>query len=257
MTPHVPLFRSRPVLLQLFAGFMLATLGGLAHAAPHVLSPIVEQGEVEIETRADSTFDKREELNHARSYNVDVGYGVNEFWATEIETQWKQAPMEPRHYDSTSWENRFQLTPQGKYWLDAGIFAEYERVVRDGDHDNVTLGMLLQKEFGNSLTTLNLLFNRELGAGREHDLGVEYRFQSRWRVNPAFEPGIEIYGEPGRLQHLDSYEDQRVRVGPAVVGTLPLGLPGKLKYEFAYLFGASRASEHRTVRTMLEYEAHF
>ncbi|MDB5813032.1 MAG: hypothetical protein JWN23_149 [Rhodocyclales bacterium] len=257
MSPRTSFLRICPAIFQLFAGLVLVVFGSFAQAAPHVFSPIVEQGELELETRADSTFDRREALHHARSYNVDVGYGVNEFWAAEIETQWKQAPMEPRQYDSTSWENRFQLTPQGKYWLDAGIFAEYERVVRDGDHDNVTLGLLLQKEFGNNLTTFNLLFNRELGTDREHGLGVEYRFQSRWRVHPTFEPGIEIYGEPGRLEHIDSYENQRVRAGPALVGALPLGLPGKLKYEIAYLFGASRASEHRTVRTMLEYEAHF
>src|ERR1035437_229515 len=129
----------------------LLIASGSAQAAIHVFSPIVEQGEMEVETKADGTFDKNPALANARSANIDVGYGVTSFWATEIEAQWKQDPQGSRHYDSTSWENRFQLTPQGQYWIDVGMFFEYEKVVQQGDHNNATLGLLLQKETGKNL----------------------------------------------------------------------------------------------------------
>ncbi|MBV8657249.1 MAG: hypothetical protein JO142_05420 [Burkholderiales bacterium] len=239
------------------AMLVLGLVATSAHAAIHVYSPIVEEGEAEIELKADHTFDKLDTLNNGRSANVDIGYGVNSFWATEIEAQWKQDPMGARHYDSTSWENRFQLTEQGEYWMDVGIFAEYEKVVQKDDHNNATVGLLLQKEFGSNVTTFNFLLNREFGTDGAPGLTVDYRFQTRWRLNRAFEPGIELYGEPGRLGHFESYENQRVRMGPVATGVVPVNLPGKLKYEVAYLAGLSRSSERGTARALLEYESHF
>lgn len=243
--------------LALLAASALLVMGGTAHAAAHVMSPIVEQGEFEFEAKADRTSDKNDELNNAQSSAISIGYGVNEFWATELETQWKKDPKGSRHYDSTSWENRFQLTPQGKYWLDAGIFAEYEHVVQKDDHDSVTLGLLLQKEFGKNVTTFNFLLGRELGSNGAPGAQIDYRLQTRWRVDPAFEPGIELYGQPGRLGHLDPSSEQRTRMGPVIVGVLPVGLPGKVKYELGYLRGLNNASEQSTVRALLEYEARF
>ncbi|MBV8659542.1 MAG: hypothetical protein JO142_17105 [Burkholderiales bacterium] len=245
--------RARAAIVVLGLGFAALS----AQAAIHVYSPIVEEGEAEIELKADHTFDKSNELNNGRSANVDIGYGVNSFWATEIEAQWKQDPMGTRHYDSTSWENRFQLTEQGEYWVDVGIFAEYEKVVQKDDHNNATVGLLLQKEFGDNVTTFNFLLNREFGTDGAPGLTVDYRLQSRWRLNRYFEPGFELYGAPGRLGHFESYENQRVRMGPVAVGIVPVSLPGKLKYEVGYLAGLSRGSERGTARALLEYESHF
>lgn len=241
----------------LLAAAALLAMTGTAHAAAHVMSPIVEQGEIEFETKADRTVDKNDERNNAQSSAISIGYGVNEFWATEVETQWKKDPGGSRHYDSISWENRFQLTPQGKYWLDAGIFAEYEHVAQEDDHHSVTLGLLLQKEFGKNLTTFNFLLSRELGSDGAPGAQVDYRLQTRWRLNPMFEPGIELYGEPGRLGHFDPVSEQRTRLGPVIVGKLPISLAGKLKYELGYLRGLNSASEQGTVRLLLEYETHF
>lgn len=243
--------------VSLWLGATFTVIGGTAHAAIHVMSPIVEQGEFEIETKADRTFDRNDHLNDAQSSNVDLGYGVNDFWATELETQWKQDPIGSRHYDSTSWENRFQLLPQGKYWLDAGLFAEYEHVVQTGDHNNATVGLLLQKEFGQNVTTLNFLLNREFGSGGAPGAQVDYRVQTRWRWCPLFQPGLELYGQPGRFGDLEDDSQQRTRLGPVATGILPVGLPGKLKYELGYLRGLNHSSEQGTLRALVEYEGHF
>jgi len=236
---------------------VLLFMGNAANAAAHVLSPIVDQGELEIEIKADRTNDTNSDLNNAQSSNISIGYGVTDYWATELETQWKKDPNGSRFYDSTSWENRFQLTPQGKYWLDAGIFAEYEHVVQDGDHDSVTLGLLLQKEFGRNVTTFNFLLTSQLGSEAPTGTQVEYRMQTRWRLNPMFEPGLELYGEPGELGQFNTASEQRTRMGPVMVGVLPVGGPGKLKYELGYLRGLNSVSEQNTVRLLLEYEMHF
>ena len=126
--------------------------------------------------------------------------------------------------------------------------------MQPGDHNTVTVGLLLQKEIGNNLTTANILLNRELGSGGAPGLSTDVRVQSVWRVNPTFQPGMELYLEPGRIDHFNGYEDERIRIGPVVVVTLRTGPLSKFKYELGYLIGATRASEQGTVRAQLEYE---
>lgn len=111
----------------------------------------------------------------------------------------------------------FQLTPQGKYWLDLGLFAEYELVARTGDHDSITIGPILQKEFGLNVTDLNLFFTHEVEHGSAGGLQVDGRVQSVWRVLPVFAPGFEAFWEPGKLGAFERVSDQQLRAGPAAV----------------------------------------
>jgi hypothetical protein len=241
--------------MRLALGAML--LAGPAAAAVHVHSPIVEEGEWELETRFDRTNDRSPTKDNEYSYNVSIAYGVTSWWKTELEAQWKRDPGGRLQYDSTSFENTFQLTPQGQYWVDVGIFAEYESVVQKGDHDSFTFGPLIQKEFGINLTTLNLLLTHELGRGSATGFAVEMRAQSVWRIFPWLAPGIEAYWEPGNVGNFRGAAKERLRSGPVVVGGLRLGGLGKLKYELGYLFGLGRASERGTIRGLLELELHF
>ncbi len=237
----------------------MTTLVGIqrAEAAVHVFSPIVEEGEVETESMFERSIDRRSAKDDNASYDFSVGYGVTRYWATEIEAQWKHDPMSSGHFDSLSWENRFQLTPQGKYWADVGFFAEFERVFEAGDHDSVTLGPLIQKEWGRNLTTLNVLFNHEVGRGAAGAFHLDYRVQHLWRAAPLFQPGVELYGEPGKVGNFDKIDDQRIRLGPVAIGAVSFGDAGKLKYEIGYLVGVTGASERGTVRGLLEYELAF
>ncbi len=227
-----------------------------ASAAIHVFSPIVEEGEVEIETKFDRTIDKSADKDDQYSYNVSVGYSPTSFYAFELEAQYKHDPGGKNNFDSFSFENRFQLTEQGKYFADFGFFLEYEHVALSNDNDSLTFGPIIQKEFGRNLTTLNLFFEKTLGKGAQGGLQVDYRLQQIYRVTEAFKPGIEIYGEPGKLGNFNKFDDGHLRVGPVVLGSIPVGKLGKLKYEAGYLFGATRASESGTFRSLLELEFH-
>lgn len=242
------------LLVNIALGLVMAVTGTAAHAAKHVLSPIVEHGELEFESKFDRTVDDKSEMDNAQSANVSFGYGVTSYWATELELQWKQDPQGSYHFDSSSWENRFQLTPQGEYWADLGLFFEYEKVVQSGDHDNYTVGLLAQKEFGETLTTFNLLLTRELGSGAAPGTATEIRLQTRWRSNLALQPGFEIYYEPGEWGNFSAADERRLRAGPVLVGQLRTGALSKVKYELGYLFGMNAASERGTLRARVEYE---
>ena len=228
-----------------------------ANAGPHVYGLELTQREWEFETRLDRTHDRDRDKNGAETAALDLGYTPFSFWKVEIENQWAREPMQKLKYDSVAVENLFQFTETGQYWLDAGFFLEYERVSQRGDHDNVTFGPVLQKEWGPVVAKLNLLLNREIGTGADHDFKVDYRAQTYWQFGPTFRTGIELYGEPGPIDHLKKFDDQRLRAGPVVLGTLPIPKIGKFKYELAYMFGLNTVSERGTLRGLFEFERAF
>ena len=105
--------------------------------------------------------------------------------------------------------------------------------------------------------TLNLLFSKEVGRNRTDDTPFFYAWQSRLRLDPHFEPGIEIYGQIDDIAAPGKLADQRHRAGPVVAGLHSLAPYGKIKYEVGYLFGLTHATEEGTVRWRLEYEIPF
>ncbi len=71
-------------------------------------------------------------------------------------------------------------------------------------------------------------------------------------------PGFEIYGEPGDVNHTARWNDQPTRIGPVVVGGLPLGGKlGEIKYQLGYLQGLTAGTPESTIRWNIEYEVHF
>lgn len=232
--------------------------GGHADAAAiKVYSPYVEQGEVEIEYQGYRTFDGDASKDNEQKHKVGLAYGVTDFWATEVYGIWKKDAGGSTHFDATEWENRFQLTERGEYFADLGFLIEYEHVRdRQGDADELAFGPLIAKDIGRTTNTINLVLERELGANGEGGVGLTYRLQSRWRLDPLFEPAIEAYGEFGRINNFDSRDDQEHMIGPAVQGTFRgiAGLPGKLKYDVGYLFGVTPSTPDGTLKLIFEYE---
>ena len=239
------------------AALAFATFALPASAALRVHSPIVEQGEYELETAFDVTGDHRPQKTGAYTANVALSYGVTSFWKVELEGQWKRDPQSQAKFDATSFENIFQVTEQGKYAADLGFFLEYEAVSQRGDHSSVTFGPLIQAEFGSNLTTLNLLFTHELGNRSAPGLNFEARLQRVWPVTDAISAGIEAYWQPGRLGAFPLASAQGLRSGPVLVGDLRLPALGKLKYELGYLFGITGSTPQGTLRGVLEYEFRF
>lgn len=248
------------------AGLGAVFLVSPARADLKVRSPNVEWQEVEFEHNGLYTFDRRKSaLNGNQSYTFELGYGITPWWFAEVEAETQALSGQNIRLNARTLENIFQLLPQGKYWLDLGLFAEFSQSVIPGEPSVVTAGPILQKEtagpFGTTaLHTLNAFFAREVGHDRGDRTGLFLATQSRLRLHPLFEPGVEIYynvadlGRPGRLA------DQELFVGPVFAGAYALGrigLPGKVKYDAGFLFGATPQTPRGAVRWRFEYELPF
>jgi len=232
-----------------------------ARADYHMRSPNdIDQNEWEFETNGSTTVDRNPAKSHDSSYTVELGYGFNEWWHSELELDVGRnpGPRQPTQIQGGTWENTIRLTEPGENWADLGFYAEYSHATQRGQPDDVLFGPLIQKDVGRTTHTLNLFLEKEIGPGQDiRGLDFNYAWQSRWNVLRQASPAIEIYGDAGSIDHIGALRTQQLMAGPVAVGRFLVGPLGDLKYEIGYLFGATPATAHGTVRWRLEWEAHF
>jgi hypothetical protein len=215
---------------------LVGAAGAEAGPADKVYMPNVEAGATEFELRGGYQDEGNEQ-----QYVFDVGRGVNARWFTELASEYEKAPGADGEFESLEWENIFQLTEPGQYWLDVGLFAEYEHALDDGP-DEIVIGPLLQKDFGRVQANFDPLVERQVGSGAKDRFEYRYAAQLKWRYNPRFEPGLQAFGE-----------ESAHRVGPAFFGQWH-SAGHELKYDAAVLFGIGSEAADLTVRFQFEYE---
>jgi high-affinity iron transporter len=231
----------------------LATLPAPRVEAAHtVYSPIVEQGELAVELRSHRDFDSRAEVDGSQQLKAEFEYTPTSFWRAELLGEWEQDGGGSLAATEVAWENVFQLTPQGKYWLDLGLVAEYAHSLEHDGNDALELGLLAEKQFERTVLTANFLAEREFAGGAE--TALEYAARYRWRLAEAFEPGVELYGELGDWGDNGSFESHEHQFGPSLLGKFRTTGRSAWKYEAAVLFGLTQESPDTTVRLQLEYE---
>lgn len=220
-----------------------------------VYSPIVYKGEFELEARGNRTFDSDMGKNNAQQQIYEIGYGVTERWATAVLLEAEKEPGGSLKHTATGWENIIQLFEQGEHWLDAGLYLEYEVAAQAEGANKIESKLLLEKPLGQFLNTLNLIFDKEIGENAASGTDFDYAWRTKWRVNSKFEPGIEAYGQLGKVGNFNSSSQQIHQLGPVITGGFMLGAGlKKLKYELGYLFGLTSASPNGVLKLNLEFE---
>jgi hypothetical protein len=223
-----------------------------------VYSPYVEPGILELEARGRRTVDNRPDQDNAQQQKYELGYGVTSWWHTAIFGEVEKEPGADPRYTATAWENIFQLTEPGKYWADFGLYVEYAHSHLARVPDELETKLLVEKSVDPFTVTANLIFNREIGSDAGKGVGFEYALRVGYPWLRWLEPGIEAYGEPGRLTGFAATREQEHIVGPVLKGKVNIaGLPGVFVYEAGYLFGVTDASPRGTAKWLIEYEVPF
>ena len=241
------------IILVASGGLILGIVPNDAHATHKVYSPIVEQGELEIEARGHVQVDDNDEIDGAHKEKYEIGYGFTDWWFSSVFIEAEDEPGESYAYAAAAWENIFQLTEQGKYWLDAGLYTEYE--VPDGSGpDKLEIKLLLEKSLPHWTHTFNLAAEREVGGGADNEVEANYAWRSIYRLNPRIQPAIELYGDLGHSGDFGIHDDQSHLAGPVILGSLPLNQNVSLSYEMGYLFGLTNESSDGAFKWLLELE---
>jgi FTR1 family protein len=235
----------------------LVVLPQEAHATNKVYSPIVEQGELEIEFRGQYDVDERSSKDNAQKYKYAIGYGVTNHWFTEIYGESERTKNEEDEdlnfkFTAISWENRFQLTEQGQFPVDVGAYLEYEASFENKHPDKLEAKLLLEKSLTKFTHTLNLSLEQQVGWHPGEDLAGGLAWSSKYRLKQWFQPGIEWYSDFGEIGQMVSYQDQKHQLGPVFYGKV-----GHVKYDVGYLFGMSDAAPKGEIKWIAEYEFRF
>ena len=228
-----------------------------AHAGLKVYTPYVEYHEFEIEYRPSRTIDSNDAKDNKQTHLLGLGYGVTEWWFTEVYAEWEREPGAGHsiNFEAFEWENRFQLSNPGEDWADFGLLVEFVRTDGGSSPDKLEVGFLFAKELGKFDAAFNLILERELGTNAGDDLEIGQAFQLKYRLDPAFEPGIELYSEFGPVDDMPGFDEQEHLAGPIIAGVIPLGDSGtKLKYNAGYLFGLTDAAPDGTIKAIIELE---
>jgi hypothetical protein len=225
-----------------------------AGSADYVHTPMVEQGEKEIDFKFGTA--KQQDGSRQNVSSLGFGYGVNEFWFTEVYL--KRESEAGEGLTIAEWENKFQLTETGKYPIEIGIITEFEAPTSNKNEPyEFKFGPLFQTEFGKLQLNANLLFERKFGQNDGDEsrfTQMGYQWQAKYRMQSSFELGIQGMGEMGTWNDWTSTSEQNHRFGPAIFGKLALGNKQAIKYNAAWLLGVSEAAPNNTLRMQVEYE---
>jgi hypothetical protein len=136
--------------------------------------------------------------------------------------------------------------------VDSGLFAEVD-FTRAHQANNFVFGDLGAKQFGRVIETANLLLHKDVGS-QVTATGLIYSSQTKYQVRPWLEPGFELYGDTNGKSRFD---DQEFSAGPGLFGKIHTFDGQAIKYQIAYLLGATSATPDHAVRWKLEYEFFF
>ncbi len=245
-------FKKNSMLLYFLAFGLVYT--SVCNADPKVYSPIVKGGELALEIRGNTVVDDDDDKDGSQRHVFAVEYGVTDWWKTEIVSRLNEKAEGSLRYDSTAWENIFQLTEQGKYWLDAGLYLEYKLKDEKNAPDIFEAKLLLEKPVQGFLNTLNLTIEQELGSDGDDDLEFEYAWRTRKEIGHHMKLGIEAFGKLGELRDIESLDHQEHIIGPVFYHEFELGPHVEIEYNIGWLFGLTDESPDNTFRWQLEYE---
>lgn len=244
---------------KLFAGAAcaLALLGALparpaaASPADYVYTPIVVEGERELDFKLGSASQRG--ASSVAASSLGLGISPKAWWFTEFYAKYAYQNG-TTNFDAFEWENRFMLTEQGRYPIDAGFLLEIERPKNHAEGWEFRWGPLLQAESGPLQFNANLLWQRHVRSDAPQSTLLQYQLQAKYRYAAPLDFGVQAFGELGPWRSWSASSAQTHLLGPAVFGQLPLGGRQKLVYNLGLLFGTTNASADRVLRAQVEYE---
>ncbi len=237
------------------SSILVATLSAhhaIAEPADYVHTPNVDYGEKEVDFKFGTIKTASGERQSAAS--LGFGYGATQNWFTEIYVKYNRDGSNGTRFDAFEWENKFQLTEQGKYPVDIGFLLEIERPQDRREGYEIQFGPLFQTDFGKMQLNANLLFTRHIRAAEPGNTELSYQLQAKYRWKPEFEFGLQAFGELGKWNNWAPRNEQSHRFGPAIFGKIPLSQKQAIRYNAAFLFDTNSTTRSNTFRTQVEYE---
>lgn len=228
-------------------GVVLLCLAGQVRADDFIVySPYVIASQSEIEMRGYHYTDPRPDIGGSAAA-VSIAHVVGGWWKPEFYVlRYQQSPGSRGGLQGYEFENTFELTDRGKYFADLGFLAAYEHNTVAGTADAVEFGPLLGFTSGRFAHIVNLIGEKQVGAGASGHYAFRYSYSGVYAISQALRPGIEAYARPA---------DHAYQVGPIMAGEWHLrGTTSNLEYRVGVVLGVNSDAPRQTWLARLEYE---
>jgi hypothetical protein len=224
-----------------------------------VYGPTVHKGEFEVEARGFLDFDDDADKDGKQKYKFDMGYGVTDFWWTEIVFELEKEGEDDANlfFEAIELENIFELRPEDNGWPALGLYTALEIPKNDDMPFELEWKGLIQKSVGPTRHRLNLNFEWKVGRDAGEDIELGYAWQSKWKLWDLFSPGFEAYGDFGEISDFKSGREQKHQIGPVVWIEHELAENTKIELLTGYFFGLTPASADGTYKFQLEFKTQF
>lgn len=220
-----------------------------ARAYNKVSSPEVVEGRFELEVRSGWDYDDTAKKDGQRLDKFVANYGITSRWMMEAKldmagnrSNFKAATLE--------WSNRYQLLKDGEGWLRLAVQENYKHALQPGVADVIEVAALTSKDTGAFRHTGNFYLANQVGGNAQGGTDFNFGWNSRYRYNASFQPGVEIYGDLGTVRNLNETNGpDKFQVGPVVQGKV-----GEIKYDLGYLFGMNEHVPDGRIKAILTAE---
>jgi hypothetical protein len=212
-----------------------------------VYSPQVQASQTELELRGYQYQDSRAMYSGSRAAEFSIAHAFIGWWKPELYlARYEQDAGSGGRLVGYEFENTLQLTPPGEFWADLGLLASYEHQTVAGQPDAVEFGPLLEQHRGRLTWRVNLIWEKELGAGANRQYQLRSSYSVTYAVSGTLRPGFEAYVRP---------DDSAYQAGPIVAGEWHVpGTTGDLEYRVGVVLGLNDAAPRGTWLAQLEYE---
>ena len=128
----------------------------------------------------------------------------------------------------------------------------------DNSPDSLEGRILLSRVQGPVTFSTNLILGRELGPN--HSDGIGFGANAQMLYDAGLEhvkPGIEWYGDFGKLNKFGDENSDKHYAGPVITGEIAEFGNSDIGYTVGYYWGLTNASANNGARIELDYEIHF
>ena len=241
---------------RIFALLTLLVFPALSYAELSdlkVYTPLVEKGNFAFEVLGNTVIDGNAELGGFQYHEFEFEYGVTDWWASSLTNSLVVAPIGGLKYNVFGWENTFQLTEEGRYWLDFGVHIELEFDDEKNESDQVEVRLMFRKSSNVFEHIFNLNFEQDFGSQARESLELEYIWRSKIRITEYAAAGFELYGALGEVKDFEPLKEQEHIIGPAFYYDFDFG-EIEVESHLVWLFGLTGESADHTFRWQLEFE---
>ena len=148
---------------------------------------------------------------------------------------------------------RYRFLEKDEIPVNLGVYAELELPNRRFDENDIEieLRLIAEKDLGPITIQLNPIFEKSL-SGEDSSVGWEFQYAAKvyYRFRPWLMPGIEVFGDVGRLTSFEPSSEQKHFIFPVVDAKLSR----HLRLNTGIGFGLTSASDFTLVKLNLEYE---